>query len=107
MIERGDYWVWSVNDDNELEDPDTVGKWIIVAPMRIIKNAFQSINELVETGEIYKAKYPHQQHPEYDWDRYPLPVLCVYADNTTKDRTLELLKDLGLETDEWRYDSNS
>ena len=107
MIERDDYWVWSVNEDNELEEPDTVGKWIIVDEMEVIEQVFESIDELVEAGEIYKAKYPHQEHQEYDWDRYPLPVLCVYADNTSRRKTLKLLRKLGLDTDEWKYDSNS
>ena len=106
MIEREDYWTWSRNSMNQLEDPSTVGKWIFVVPLSDVEEMFPKIDELVEEGILYKAKYPHQEHPDYDRGRYPLPVVCVYADNSTKDSTLKLMNSLGWESDEWRYDGS-
>jgi hypothetical protein len=104
MIEKEDYWTWSKNPMNQLDDPSTVGKWIFVMPLSEVEEIFPQIDELVEDGVLYKAKYPHQEHADYDFNRFPLPVVCVYADNYSKEETLRVMNDLGWESDEWRYD---
>jgi len=102
MIDRDYFWIWSYNEENEC-DRDTLGKWCVITDVATLEKFFPAIDDLVEEGKIYQAKYSHQNNPDYDLVSYPDPLLCVYADNDTRDKTLKLLEELGLETDEWLY----
>jgi len=107
MILKDACWVWSVNLENKLEDSDSVGKWLFWAPKPYLVEVFPKIDALVEEGKIYKAKYAHRGYPTTDSFWNGNPVLCVYADDNTKDTTLTELSKLGVNSVEWKYDSQT
>ena len=104
MIEEDAYWVWSCSETNQLEDPQSTGKWIIRGLSKHrLWDLIKSIDDLVEEGILYKAKFSAED-PDRDWERNQT-VLCVYADDSTKDETLRVLQEeLDLKPAEWKYD---
>lgn len=104
MIRKDLVWVRSGNDSNSLEDRASSGKWVIYGTLREFKEAFPKIDLLINQGRIFRAKYSHRENPEHDPLPDHPPVLCVYADDLTKEKTREELQLLGLEPAFWKYD---
>jgi len=69
--------------------------------LSLLREYLSVIDGYVRKGSICEAKLSlHGTHPLLD-----LPsVLCVYADDKTKDSTLELLLENGIEPVEWKYE---
>lgn len=107
MIAEDNVWVWSYNKENEFQDKDSCGKWTLTGTVDYFLSVFGSIDELVNKGDIHMAKFSHRKHLFYDSLPYNDPVLCIYADDLTKDRTYDLLQELGIEPEEWKYDSDT
>lgn len=63
-----------------------------------------SIDALVDKGTIFRAKYSHKENPFHDLLPENPPVLIVYADDMTKNQTLEELTNLGITPSCWKYD---
>lgn len=101
MISKDYIWLRSYNPDNQI-DHSTAGKWILHP--RSFKRLFKKINELVDKGTIYGAKYTHKEFSEKDNLPYDKPVLCVYADDKTKGSTYEELVNLGIFPERWKYE---
>jgi hypothetical protein len=104
MIRKDKVWMRSGNENNSLEDRASCGKWVIYGTQDELRKVFPKINSLVDQGRIFQAKYSHRENPEHDLLPNHPPVLCVYADDKTKDKTREELKLLGLEPAFWKYD---
>lgn len=104
MIKKDKIWVWSYNLNNKLQDEKSVGKWLLNAKLDYFVKIFNSIDTLVENGVIYRAKYSHKER--IDLDPLPLspPVLCVYADDLSKESTLQELLKLGIKPISWKYE---
>jgi len=107
MIVKDSSWVHSYNLKNELEDPDSTGKWLIWDNLGKIKGFFPKIDVLVDQGVLYMAKYTHKKNKLADRQPFEPPVCCVYADNLTKDRIYRILEQIGITPKEWKYDSET
>jgi len=107
MIRKDKGWVWSINKDNQLEDRLSVGKWITFGSKEFMEDVFPKIDQLVESGKIYQAKYAHRENKDTDPFWQNQPVLCVYADDLTKEQTLQEIRALGIRPSEWKYDSQT
>lgn len=106
MIKKDDCFVWSINLLNEI-DKKTVGKWIVWGSKSYMNSIFPKIDEMVLKGEIYRAKYAHRENKEIDPSWNKEPVMCIYADDNTKDKTLNLLRELNIKPVSWKYDEQT
>lgn len=106
MLHKTKIWTWSYNPNN-IDTNSSSGKWLITNSTKYFKDIFPKIDFLVNDGVIFRAKYSHKENLDYDPLPFSEPVMCVYADNSTKDSTLEELVKLGLKVDSWRYDSET
>lgn len=104
MIKKDEVWVGSINSENELEDSSSAGKWIVNGSKEYMKTIFPKINRLVNMGRVYRAKYSHKENKDEDPLQYHEPVLCVYADDKTKTKTLEEIMKLGIIPAKWKYE---
>lgn len=104
MLDKTYVWIISYNPDNVI-DWKTSGKWIVKG--KHFKSIFREIDKLVGMGIIYKAKYTHKEFPERDPLPFEKPVLCVYADDKTKESTYNELLNLGLYPEYWKYNSET
>jgi len=107
MIGKDESWIWAYNEKNELEDISTTGKWLYWASLGVMEEKFPRINDLVDQGIIYRAKYSHRENEEVDSFWHKDPVLCVIADDTSKERTLNELHKLGIKPVRWKYNSET
>ncbi|MBU1198304.1 MAG: hypothetical protein KKF46_04515 [Nanoarchaeota archaeon] len=107
MIRKTKVCVWSYNKKNKLEDKLTTGKWIKTGFVKYFEKIFPEINKLVDQGAIFRAKYTHKENSEYDPLPHFTPILCVYGDDKTKERTKNELIKLGIIPDEWKYDTET
>jgi hypothetical protein len=101
MISKDNTWLYSQNAHNILMDERTKGKWIREG--KLSKRDIMTLDALVEQGAIYSAKYAHKEQPDRDPLPFSPPVLCVYADDGSKERTRELLQTIGLQPLFWKY----
>lgn len=104
MIKKDPVFVWAINSKNKLKDPDSTGKWLIWGTKDFMEEIFPKINNLIDKGILYKAKYAHRENKNIDpyWSKDP--ILCVYADDSNKEKTLKELKKLGITPSSWKYD---
>ena len=107
MIVKDEVWVWSFNKNNKLKDPSTLGKWIVWGSKEFMEKIFPKINDLVDRGIIYRAKYAHRENKDADPFYDKKPVLIVYADDKSKQKTLKVLKELKIEPVRWTYESET
>lgn len=71
------------------------GKWIVFDSMDRILELGERLAPYISSGEVHGAKY---------WNGDP-SAICVYSLDTGRDRTLELLRELGAgEKRVWEYD---
>jgi len=103
MIEETNCWVWSNNPNNKLVEESSKGKWIITGSLTYMRRVFPKVDTLVEQGKIYGAKYSHKKNLPLEPLPYNKPVMCVFADDQTKDTTLEELLKIGIKPSEWKY----
>ena len=106
MIIKKSCFTWSINPSNKI-DRKTVGKWIIWGSKEYIETLFFKIDKLVEKGLIYRAKYAHRENKDEDPFWYKEPMMCVYADDKTKESVLKILKRLGVKRTTWKYDKQT
>lgn len=101
--------LWSINGDNMLARPESVGKWYFrTTGLSQAMDLIFRIDRLVETGTMYRAKVYHRLYPEKDPFYAVKPVICLYADDDTKERARKLVMALGINTRPvWKYDSQS
>jgi hypothetical protein len=107
MIKRTNVWVWSYNINNKPKDVSSEGKWLIEGEVEEFKRIFPYIDFLVDKGTIYRAKYTHKECPAEDPLPLSSPILCVYADDKTKDRVKIELLNLGLKPEVWKYEKDT
>ncbi|MDP3734697.1 MAG: hypothetical protein Q8R37_05705 [Nanoarchaeota archaeon] len=107
MITKGNCWVWSIREENKLADSSSSGKWLLSGSVEYLATLFHSIDQLVEKGTIFRAKYSHKENPWHESLPENPPVLVVYADDTTRDQTLEELAQLGITPSSWKYDAET
>lgn len=113
MIKKDNCWIWSYNPLNSLSpnliDKKSVGKWLIYGSKEYMEKIFPLIDELIDNGQIYKAKYSHRENKNRDLDPFydKTPVLCVYADDNTKEATKKFLMKIGVLPKTWKYDSQT
>ncbi|MFH1331743.1 MAG: hypothetical protein ABIH63_00470 [archaeon] len=104
MIMGGAVWAYSYNPKNRLKDKNSCGKWVVRIPLDQIDEFFSKVNNLVLEGKVYAAKISHKRYPNNDPLPHFLPVLCVYADDVTKDSALKELLKIGIKPSFWKYD---
>lgn len=104
MIEKNYVWMISSNPNNII-DTSTAGKWIVKG--KNFRKIFKDIDKLVNQGIIYKAKYTHKEFPWHDPLPLEKPVLCVYADDKTKESTYNEMLKLGIEPVFWKYNAET
>ncbi len=113
MIKRDNCWIWSYNPLNSLKpkliDERSVGKWLIYRPKEYMEKIFPQIDKLIDDGQIYEAKYSHRENKNRDLDPFydRIPVLCVYADDKTRESTKKCLIKIGVLPKTWKYDSQT
>jgi len=107
MLNTGDLWINSYNPKNKPSNKDTEGKWIIRGEKTLLNKLFDKINKLVDKGKINSAKYNPKENLKTDLLPYWKPVICVYADDDSKDEVKKILENLGAEVSEWKYNSQT
>ncbi len=107
-MRKDDCFVWSINQLNKI-DKKTVGKWIIWGPKSFIESIFPKIDELVMKGDLYQAKYTHRENKDKKVDPFcnKEMMMCVYADDKTKENTLKILTALDIKPVSWKYDKQT
>jgi hypothetical protein len=99
-------WMKCINHDKKI-DISTEGKWIIHGKLKYFKKIFPEIKALVDQGVIRGAKYKHEENILLDFFPYSESVLCVYADDYTKELVFRELETIGLKPERWKYDSET
>lgn len=92
-------WTWLLPDaEREINREEWLrhgGKWIIFDSQKRLIDLGEKLRPFIDSGEIESAKY---------WNRDP-GAICVYSLDRDKDRTWDILKDLGAGKDKvWEYD---
>lgn len=101
MILERNTWIFTLNKKNELKNPNTSGKWLIFGKEKYLKLLFKDINNLVDKGKIFQAKL--SKFPS----KNQTLVICIYADDTTKEPTWKELEKLRCKKRNWKYDSQT
>lgn len=104
MLRVGIEWLWSLSSRNKKLDRTTCGKWIVKGNAKDLFEYLSDIDKSVEKGELYGAKMAHRVFPDCDVFHDDEPVLCIYADDSSKERTFKILKRLGIKPNIWKYD---
>lgn len=88
MIKEDNVFCHAGNPKNKV-DRKSVGKWITFGKLEIIISLFNKLAPLTDSGNIYQMKYTHKK--DYLADPFPndLPMICIYADDKTKQNTLK------------------
>jgi len=107
MISESKVWMFSNNSENKTLDESTKGKWLVKGSLKYFEKTFPKIDYLVEQGKIYAAKYTHKKNINEEMLPFNKPEMCVYADDKTKEKTLEELLNLGIKKAEWKYNSET
>ena len=92
-------WTWLLPDVRRNIDRQvwtrSGGKWIIFDSKNRIVDLAGKIGLLIDSGKIESAKY---------WNKDP-SAICVYSLDRDKEKTWDILKELGAGTDRvWEYD---
>ena len=102
------YGLWIVaNNPKYQSDSSSCGKWVVEGSLEKIRMIFPALERLVGEGKIPTVKYSHKEDLENDPFPYSPPVMCVYADDRTKEKTLEELTKLGIKPTGWKYDQET
>ena len=107
MIGKTLVWTFLYVPGRRSATPESDGKWIVHLPLSTIGQLVPTLDRLVEEGTLEKVKYAHKECPDVDPLPYDAPVVCVYAVDATKEKTLEVLHSLGIMPEEWKYDRDT